>query len=284
MQFLVRDIMDKQQQPVTTELDEPVSKVLEKMFRHDYSQLPVIEDGRVHGMVNMVTILQHLHALKITTDQLRVRAVVTQPFRFHPDDPIGQVLEVLRTQSSVLVVDAQNRLLGVVTDYDTSNYFRMRAEDIMRVEAIERALRSSVLSLFPSATEETPGPDIEGLIRAIPSLGNKPFSRLSFYGYAELFLSDSCWHQYGGSVTPGREVIKSMLNSVRGVRNKLAHFSGTPTPEERNYLQVCHQWFVNHTPYFGGAAIETPKLSGDAFAGSALATTGMKLCYEEEED
>ncbi|MBO0796430.1 MAG: DUF4268 domain-containing protein, partial [Ktedonobacteraceae bacterium] len=56
---------------------------------------------------------------------------------------------------AVLIVDEEQKLTGVVTSYDATEYFRQRAEDMMLVEDIEEALKRYILLAFPAAEDGT---------------------------------------------------------------------------------------------------------------------------------
>src|SRR5207253_1009595 len=54
----------------------------------------------------------------------------------------------LNDRYAVLVVDATARLVGIVTSYDTTAYFRRRAQDTMFVQDIEEMIKSYVSLVF----------------------------------------------------------------------------------------------------------------------------------------
>ncbi|MCB0017768.1 MAG: DUF4268 domain-containing protein, partial [Anaerolineales bacterium] len=63
---------------------------------------------------------------------------------FRHDDDIFELLDAMSSEYSVLIVDGDQKLTGIVTSYDTTEYFRQRAEDLMLVEDIETMLREYI--------------------------------------------------------------------------------------------------------------------------------------------
>ena len=74
----------------------------------------------------------------------------------------------------------------------------------------------------------------------------KNFDDLTLKEYIDLFLHSSRWKQFQTAIRLDRAAISEMLNAVRVIRNKLAHFSGEVTETEQEYLRFCLQWLENH--------------------------------------
>ena len=53
-----------------------------------------------------------------------------------------------------MIVDGDEKLIGIVTSYDSTEYFRRRAEDMMLVEDIESMVKDLVLAAFTDETGE----------------------------------------------------------------------------------------------------------------------------------
>jgi CBS domain-containing protein len=54
----------------------------------------------------------------------------------------------LKNTYAVLIVNAEGSLIGIVTSYDTTEYFRRRVEDMMYVEDIESTLKDFIRAGF----------------------------------------------------------------------------------------------------------------------------------------
>ena len=154
MPFPVKSLIQGRSKPVTVTPKTTALEALQEMMRHDYSQLPIVdEQGRPEGLITSDSILRSLSHFQTTINQLHVRDASCTAKTFAPEDDLFELLDGLRDAYAVLIVDNQGALTGIVTDYDTSEYFRRRAEDIMLVEDIERTLRDFILAAFPNTQE-----------------------------------------------------------------------------------------------------------------------------------
>lgn len=291
MPFPVENLIRDRSKPVAVTLKNTALDALHEMIRYDYSQLPVVdEQGKPVGLVTSDTILRGLSNFKVTIEHLHVRDVFCPARTFSPEDDLFELLPSLRDAYAVLIVDNNGMLTGIVTDYDTSEFFRRRAEDVMIVEDIERTLRDFVLAAFPNAQEDeenqndpllseairkisSPAQDqtrfkqalVEYLklehsgYKLIPASVNvayeklaqtqqkvKGFNDITFSELEALLLSEDRWSTYGKVFTVGKEPTKRVLDNVRQIRNKLAHFKGEVTELERSQLRSCREWLQRH--------------------------------------
>ena len=69
--------------------------------------------------------------------------VEAKPFTIADD--LFDILDRLKNTNAVLIVgDEIPELVGIVTSYDTTDYFRNRTEDLMRVEDIEVTIKDLI--------------------------------------------------------------------------------------------------------------------------------------------
>ena len=71
---------------------------------------------------------------------------------FSPDDDLSELLDTLRDTNAVLIVDSEGKLTGIVTSYDSNEYFRRRGKDIILVQDIETTVRDLALTPFLDPT------------------------------------------------------------------------------------------------------------------------------------
>ncbi len=91
---------------------------------------------------------------------------------YREDNDLFDLLNDLQDTSAVLIVDGEHKLIGIVTSYDATDYFRQRAEDMMLVEDIEEALKKYILAAFSVQEDET-NPELTKAIEEImPSNGS----------------------------------------------------------------------------------------------------------------
>jgi cystathionine beta-synthase len=108
---------------------ETVQSAFARMRAADVSQLPVIEDDRVVGLVEESDLLDALvgagedmaHVFRTPVGEIMVSRLETIP----ADAPVGDLLPLFRRGLVPLVMDAE-KFLGLVTRIDLINHFRIR--------------------------------------------------------------------------------------------------------------------------------------------------------------
>lgn len=176
MPSTVQQLIDGRQELVTISRDGTAQQALELMIEHDYSQLPIVEEdsGRVigdkenrAGMVTNDSILSAIINFGVSVQDLRVADVMVQTSTFRMEDDLFDLLEDLRDNQAVLVVDSERMLRGIITNFDTTAYFRRRAEDIMLVEDIENTIKDYILAYFTNNFGEIKQAELQVAIEAI---------------------------------------------------------------------------------------------------------------------
>jgi CBS domain-containing protein len=149
MPFLVEHLIGTHQQLVTVRPTDSAQLAYELMNEHDFSQLPVIDDsGKPLGLIKGQSILRAMVNLGEEISKLLVSHAIEKAPEYGIDDDLFDLLRDLRESYAVLIVDAQEKLIGIVTSADTTEYFRRRAEDLMLIEDIETSLKDMILSAF----------------------------------------------------------------------------------------------------------------------------------------
>ena len=125
----LRDVIGRkhsERAAVTVEPDETLMAAFARMKLHDVSQLPVMDDGRIAGIVDEGDIL-----LSVQEDSGRfqqpVRTAMTANLEtIDPGAPVD-ALPVLFAEDKVAIVMDGERFLGLITRIDLLNYLRQRA-------------------------------------------------------------------------------------------------------------------------------------------------------------
>ncbi len=147
MPYPVENLLQDRQEPILVDRDDSVSHALDLMIEYDFSQLPVV-DADLHplGLITYEGIFRGVRNFKTELDQLRVRDAMSRVDRtFDLEDDLFELLEQLKLKNAVLITDGTGKLVGIVTSYDSNEYFRSRAENLMHVEDIESALKEFIL-------------------------------------------------------------------------------------------------------------------------------------------
>jgi CBS domain-containing protein len=155
MAFTVQDLITDRSEPVTVSRDESVEAALRLMIEFDYSRLPVVDrDGRAEGMITGDSIIRALNHFDLTIKEMRVFHAMTDVLTYAPDEDLFGLLDDLKDVYAAAVVDNDRRGIGIVTSYNTTEYFRRRGEDMMLIEDIETMLKEYILAAFQNDSGE----------------------------------------------------------------------------------------------------------------------------------
>ncbi|MGB3292353.1 MAG: DUF4268 domain-containing protein, partial [Phormidesmis sp.] len=232
------------------------------------------------------SILRAVSNLKSIPERLRVSHAINKVTPYYKDNDLSILLKGLQDTNAIPIVDSDRHIEAIVTSYDTAEYFRRRAEDLMLAEDIELTLRDFIK---PPSTSDTDS--IDQLIQAItPSssslkdkfkqallsyikevTGSQPqfdqatldsvftqyleqsstqktFDELTLYELTQIFKN--IWPQYQAGFNDLEwNSIDSLLDEIRETRNAIAHFREV-TPQQRRQLQYCATLLDNHRPSF----------------------------------
>lgn len=285
MPIPARHLVQNQGKLVTVNLDMKLTQALALMIENDFSQLPVVDaDFKPLGIVTTDGITRALLTLGTNVKELRVKDVFTKPPIFQADEDLLYLLDYLLKASAVFIVDTNGKLIGIITDYDTTQYFRQRAEDIVLVEDIESTLKSHLRTVHNALIE-----DSEELRTGIGALNTtldetrkkshaafkefcknknieftsdeanlvidkffplndkvRPFENLTLSEYIQ--FTQKVWQKLDTVFTIPKSAWTEMMDAVREIRNKLVHFRGDISPVERAKLRYCAEWYKTHQP------------------------------------
>jgi len=112
----------------TVSADEKVLAAYQRMKLYDVSQLPVLRDGRIVGLVDEEDILLEVydnpdHFNEPVTEAM-ARNLITVP----PSASIEQLMEIFKRGMVAIVVDG-DEFLGLITRIDLLNWLRRRSQD-----------------------------------------------------------------------------------------------------------------------------------------------------------
>ena len=149
MPFIVESILPPDQKPTTVTAEIFVQAALEIMIERDYSQLLVVDQqGKLLGLITSDSVLKAVSFFKVTVDQLRVSHALIKVKAYRIDEDLSELLKGFRDLNAVPIVDKQNVPIGIITSFDTTEYFRTRAEDIMLAEDVETTLRDFIEAFY----------------------------------------------------------------------------------------------------------------------------------------
>jgi hypothetical protein len=185
MPYPVQNLIEGRGEPVSVYPYDSLGRAWSLMTEREFSQLPVIDEAkRPIGLVTHASILSamvnfgvHIEDLKVTDATVRMG----KSQLFSPDDDLSELLDTLRDANAVLIVDGEGKLTGIVTSYDSNEYFRRRAEDIILVQDIETTVRELALAPFVGSTGAADQQKLEQALKEISATRREVLGR---YGKA----------------------------------------------------------------------------------------------------
>ena len=126
----LRDLISRRHQEravATVGADETVLAAHQRMKLYDVSQLPVLQDGKVVGIVDEQDIL-----MEVIDNPAHFREPVTAAMESHiitvaPEAPVGQLMDIFKRGMVAIVVDG-DEFLGLITRIDVLNWLRRKTQ------------------------------------------------------------------------------------------------------------------------------------------------------------
>ena len=122
----VRKIMTKH--PPVAHPDDSVGDVANVMFEKQVQQMPVVEDGKLVGLITAYDLWKDSR-LSPDSEQKKVREVMTtRVIKITPKDKVGTAAELFMDQrfKTLPVVNLNNELKGVITAFDLIRHILTR--------------------------------------------------------------------------------------------------------------------------------------------------------------
>jgi len=242
MLFPVKQLLENKDDLLTISKELPIQEALTLMIENDYSQLPVVrEDGTLMGLVSEKSILaNYYHAAgDVPLLNLEVEHACQPAAEIEPDDDIFEALGKLQNDFAVVVVK-NKKPVGILTNYDTTHFFRDYSEGLILVEDIEMTLRGHIQSIYP---EE------QALKIAVQSAQPRERTAEACKDFEDLTLSEfigivTCRENWGRfeKIYGEKKLFQNLLHNVREIRNQLAHFRGKLTVIQYNALRFVLGW------------------------------------------
>jgi cystathionine beta-synthase len=104
-----------------------VREIIERLKIHDISQMPVISDGKLIGLITESTLLTHLAAPGHSVEDTIAPMINRQVAAVSPDLPAGSLLDLFGGSQAVIVVDG-DRVTGILTKLDLIEYLTARSK------------------------------------------------------------------------------------------------------------------------------------------------------------
>lgn len=293
MAISIENLISEKNEVVTIPINETLETAVALMIEHDFSQLPVVENGLPYGnpakFVTSDSISKALKMFQTKLTELKVRDALIPARTVSIDEDFFTKMDDLLDADAVLVLKSEGTIASIITNYDITQYFRKRAEDMLLVEDIETSLKDHIRAAYGGDTNES-SPPLQKAINSLSSFVDNiqedsrrsfkkfcyknelnlseedlaeyvdgPFSKvkidktfddLTLNEYIQLARKEEAWNVLSEHFSIPSIAFLSMLEGVRTTRNKLMHFRPDIRPVERAHLRTCAEWFKNHPPVF----------------------------------
>lgn len=244
MLFPIEQLIEDRGKPLCVSQDTKLSDALALMVEHDYSQIPVVnENGHLAGMVSENSIINtYYHSEGVVNFlDLPVHHFQRSATTITSGSDIFEALDLLKRVYAIVVV--QDRApIGILTNYDTTHFFRDLSEGLIFIQDIEMTLRQVIDDAFDTEDEMK-----AALTRAFdvdkrnPQQPARRYDELSFSQHVQLIVTEENWGKFKGIFGP-KALFKSLMDRVGSIRNQLAHFRGQLEPTQRQALIDAKEW------------------------------------------
>jgi cystathionine beta-synthase len=110
---------------VTVDASEPVLAAYRRMKLYDVSQLPVMRDGGIVGIVDEEDILLNVFSNPEHFNEPVTKAMVSRLITVRADAPVTSLMDIFNRGMVAIVMDG-TAFLGLVTRIDLLNWLRRR--------------------------------------------------------------------------------------------------------------------------------------------------------------
>jgi len=107
--------------------EEPLSNAYKRMKLYDVSQLPVLEDDRIVGIIDESDLLLAIYNQEERFNEPISSAMVSDLESVQVNDPIDSLLPIFNRDLVAIVLNGE-KFLGLITRVDLLNYLRRRAD------------------------------------------------------------------------------------------------------------------------------------------------------------
>jgi len=201
--------------PVSITRDADLQRAITLMLMHDFSQLPVTQNGRdVDGMISWRSIIT---AQSVDGKQSAVRDCLDRKVSIVKyDDRLFDAVKTVMDQGVVLVRGQDGKISGLVTVTDIGEQFIALAEPFLILEQIENHIRAWLDGCFTvEQLKDTLDPSDKN--REVEAI-----SDLTFGEYIRLLEKPENWQNLKLSLD--RAIFTKRLDEVRRIRNDVMHF------------------------------------------------------------
>lgn len=213
------------QKPVSVRRDDSVRHAVTLMLKHDFSQLPVMSSSRqVEGLISWKSIGKAIKVHNNTCESVK-DCIDTHVEILRWDKPLWEAIKTIADKDVVMIKDATNEIVGIVTSYDLADQYHWLSEPFFLLGEIESCLRQMArLANFPLTTLKA-AKNPQDTTREITDV-----SKLTFGETVRLLDDENNWSLIQPKLS--RKTFVVMLKDINKIRNDVMHFSPDPLENE----------------------------------------------------
>lgn len=239
----IQDVLPGEQEVMYVSPETPVPEALDIMGEYNYSQLPVVEDGRVKGLFSYRSFSEQiLDILSLTSDEesLTVEMFLETPqFRALERDP-SEIFSDLDRRDAVLV-GSRDALIGILTPMDVLQYLHGVAEPFILVAEIEHLIRTIMDACMTA--EELEECAVRTLHERREFYENadavpRKLTEMSMGEYVAIIEDGDAWGEHLGAAFSSsgnslqQTLTKTRIDEARKLRNDVFHLKRLLTDDE----------------------------------------------------
>lgn len=268
MLYSLEQVLGNRPPLITIRQDAPLLDALKVLIERRFGQLPVVDEtGRLRGVVSQQAILgvYHLTDGKVPLFDLSVVDCMDPANKVSLQDDLLSAFDLLGSRGVYAVVVAQEeRPVGILTPKDVSVLFRSIFEGLLLVERIERRLAAALRLAFPTEDAFTKALiSVYGADKRDPNKPQRDGQNLSLTDMVFMIRDNDVW-PFFEPLFGNRDYFRHLMDSVRQVRNEMAHFRGQVDVLEMDTLRRAVVWLENRLPLPAFPGEADPATSGRA--------------------
>jgi CBS domain-containing protein len=223
-----------------------VREALRIMVENRFSQLPVVEDGRVRGAFTFWSLAQLMVSTPdVSLYELPVEDVMEHLPSVTVQDSLHEVLGLLERHEALLVASPRG-LQAIATSMDVLKYFYRLARPFVLLGEIELSLRSLIQSCAPGSVLDQ---CIDKSVARIYKNRNQPLpaslADMTFDDYRAMITANDNWPLFEGTLGKSRDLVRSKLEKIRDIRNGVFHFRKDISVVEHENLAATRDWLLD---------------------------------------
>lgn len=198
--------------PITIPRDAKISEAITLMMMNNYSQLPVVNNKFVEGIISWETLgigITQGNKSDFVRDYLKKDITILKK-----DTPLLEAIKIVIKKECVLVQEKDGGLSGIITIADISAQFFTLTEPFLLLERIENLIRLLLDDKFLID-------DIKGICQEGEEVP-KFIDDLTFGQYIRLIENEDRWSKLGLKIE--RKLFIKQLDEIRKTRNDIMHF------------------------------------------------------------